>query len=147
MPDDLSTLDVLGKLGFGPSMIDRFRSLSCGGLFGKRASHHQRVRGDLSFVCPVSTVFPSLGIENCPSSWRVNFQRIAWCLVRRSRSGNPGHRVGGWQRFEQAVVLATDIDPRIVCLGSTSPGNGMRLIASTSACLRTSCRRASPFCT
>ena len=117
MPDDLSTLDALSKLGFGPAMIDRFWKPFMRGVFLENGTTTVLNSKRPSLVCPGRYRAAPLGVGELPKQLAGKLQRIAWYLVR-SRKWKPGHRVGGWQKVRgQAVVLATDLDPANRLLG------------------------------
>ena len=63
MPDDLSTLDALSKLGFGPAMIDRFWKPFMRGVFleNELSTTVRKFEETFRLFAQGDTVLPRLG--------------------------------------------------------------------------------------
>ena len=121
MPDDLSTLDALVKLGFGPSMIDRFWKPFMRGVFleNELSTTVRKFEETFRLFAQGDTVLPRLGIGELPEQMAGKLPKDS--LVLGTEITKAETRViesADGKRFEgKAVVLATDIDPANRLLG------------------------------
>ena len=121
MPDDLSTLDALVKLGFGPSMIDRFWKPFMRGVFleNELSTTVRKFEETFRLFAQGDTVLPRLGIGELPEQMAGKLPKDS--LVLGTEITKAETRViesADGKRFEgRAVVLATDIDPANRLLG------------------------------
>ena len=121
MPDDLSTLDALVKLGFGPSMIDRFWKPFMRGVFleNELSTTVRKFEETFRLFARGDTVLPRLGIGELPKQLAGKLPKDSLVLgteitkvETRAIESADGKRFDG-----RAVVLATDIDPANRLLG------------------------------
>ncbi|MEK9633938.1 MAG: NAD(P)/FAD-dependent oxidoreductase [Opitutae bacterium] len=121
MPDDLSTLDALSKLGFGPAMIDRFWKPFMRGVFleNELSTTVRKFEETFRLFAQGDTVLPRLGIGELPKQMAGKLPKDSLALgteimkvEQRAIESADGKRFGG-----RAVVLATDIDPANRLLG------------------------------
>ena len=121
MPDDFSTLDALGKLGFGPSMIDRFWKPFMRGVFleNELSTTVRKFEETFRLFARGDTVLPRLGIGELPNQLAGKLPQESLALgteITKVKAGEIESFDG--KRFEgKAVVLATDIDPANRLLG------------------------------
>jgi phytoene dehydrogenase-like protein len=127
MPDDLSTLNALSKLGFGPVMIDRFWKPFMRGVFleNELSTTVRKLEETFRLFAQGDTVLPRLGIGELPKQMAGKLPKGSLVLgteitkvETRAIESTDGKRFEG-----RAVVLATDIDPANRLLGiETKPG-------------------------
>ena len=121
MPDDLSTLDALGKLGFGPSMIDRFWKPFMRGVFleNELSTTVRKFEETFRLFAQGDTVLPRLGIGELPKQLAGKLPNDSLILgTEITKVETRAIESADGKRFEgRAVVLATDIDPANRLLG------------------------------
>ena len=121
MPDDLSTLDALVKLGFGPSMIDRFWKPFMRGVFleNELSTTVRKFEETFRLFAQGDTVLPRLGIGELPRQMAGKLPKDSLALgTEITKAETRAIESADGKRFEgKAVVLATDIDPANRLLG------------------------------
>jgi len=127
MPDDLSTLDALSKLGFGPIMIDRFWKPFMRGVFleNELSTTVRKFEETFRLFAQGDTVLPRLGIGELPKQMAGKLPRESLALgTEITKVEHRAIESADGKRFEgRAVVLATDLDPANRLLGiETKPG-------------------------
>ena len=115
MPDDLSTLDALSKLGFGPSMIDRFWKPFMRGVFleNELSTTVRKFEETFRLFARGDTVLPRLGIGELPKQMAGKLPKDSLALgTEITKVETRAIESADGKRFEgRAVVLATDLDP------------------------------------
>ncbi len=121
MPDDLSTLDALSKLGFGPAMIDRFWKPFMRGVFleNELSTTVRKFEETFRLFAQGDTVLPRLGIGELPKQLAGKLPKDSLVLgTEITKVETRAIESADGKRFEgRAVVLATDIDPANRLLG------------------------------
>jgi phytoene dehydrogenase-like protein len=121
MPDDLSTLDALSKLGFGPVMIDRFWKPFMRGVFleNELSTTVRKFEETFRLFARGDTVLPSLGIGELPKQMAGKLPKDSLVLgTEITKVETRAIESADGKRFEgRAVVLATEMDPANRLLG------------------------------
>ena len=121
MPDDLSTLGALSKLGFGPVMIDRFWKPFMRGVFleNELSTTVRKFEETFRLFALGDTVLPRLGIGELPKQMAGKLPKDSLALgTEITKVETRAIESADGKRFEgRAVVLATDLDPANRLLG------------------------------
>ena len=121
MPDDLSTLNALSKLGFGPAMIDRFWKPFMRGVFleNELSTTVRKFEETFRLFARGDTVLPRLGIGELPKQMAGKLPKDSQVLgTEIAKAGTRAIESVDGKRFEgRAVVLATDLGPANRLLG------------------------------
>ncbi len=121
MPDDLSSLDALSKLGFGPAMIDRFWKPFMRGVFleNELSTTVRKFEETFRLFAQGDTVLPRLGIGELPKQMAGKLPKDSLSLATEiTKVETRAIESADGKRFEgRVLVLATDLDPANSLLG------------------------------